>query len=78
MIVVVCREGNRQLGIAVSRVLDVAAGSDLWEAGTGQRTSGVTLLKNRVTGIVGLEGALSLPAVESTAAESSLPMESFA
>ena len=35
IIVVVCREGNRQVGIAVSHVLDVAAGGDLFEAGTG-------------------------------------------
>ena len=34
IIVVVCREGNRQVGIAVSHVLDVAAGGDLFEAGT--------------------------------------------
>ena len=54
IIVVVCREGNRQVGIAVSHVLDVAAGGDLFEAGTSMRTSGVTLLKNRVTGVVDL------------------------
>ena len=40
IIVVVCREGNRHVGIAVSHVLDVAAGGDLFEAGTGQRTGG--------------------------------------
>jgi len=34
IIVVVCREGNRHVGIAVSHVLDVAAGGDLFEAGT--------------------------------------------
>ena len=34
IIVVVCREGNRQVGIAVSHVLDVAAGGDLFEAGS--------------------------------------------
>ncbi len=45
IIVVVCREGNRHVGIAVSHVLDVAAGGDLFEAGTSQRTGGVTLLK---------------------------------
>jgi two-component system chemotaxis sensor kinase CheA len=61
IIVVVCREGNRHVGIAVSHVLDVAAGSDLFEAGTSQRTGGVTLLKNRVTGVVDLGGVAPLP-----------------
>jgi len=54
IIVVVCREGNRHVGIAVNQVLDVAAGGDLFEAGTTQRTAGVTLLKNHVTGVVDL------------------------
>jgi two-component system chemotaxis sensor kinase CheA len=61
IIVVVCREGNRHVGIAVSHVLDVAAGGDLFEAGTSQRTGGVTLLKNRVTGVVDLGGVPPLP-----------------
>jgi len=61
IIVVVCREGNRHVGIAVSHVLDVAAGSDLFEAGTSQRTGGVTLLKNRVTGVVDLGAVAPLP-----------------
>jgi two-component system, chemotaxis family, sensor kinase CheA len=65
IIVVVCREGNRHVGIAVSQVLDVAAGSELFEAGTQQRTEGVTLLKDRVTGIVGLSAVQPLPADES-------------
>jgi two-component system chemotaxis sensor kinase CheA len=64
IIVVVCREGNRHVGIAVSHVLDVAAGGDLFEAGTSQRTGGVTLLKNRVTGVVDLGGVAPLPADE--------------
>jgi two-component system chemotaxis sensor kinase CheA len=62
IIVVVCREGNRHVGIAVSHVLDVAAGADLFEAGTSRRTGGVTLLKERVTGIVDLGGVPPLPA----------------
>ncbi len=62
IIVVVCREGNRHVGIAVTHVLDVAAGSDLFEAGTGQSTGGVTLLKERVTGVVDLAGIGALPA----------------
>jgi two-component system chemotaxis sensor kinase CheA len=65
IIVVVCREGNRQVGIAVSHVLDVAGGGDLFEAGSSQATGGVTLLKNRVTGVVNLAGVAPLPASES-------------
>ena len=38
IIVVICREGNRHVGIAVSHVLDVAAGGVLFEAGTHQRS----------------------------------------
>jgi two-component system chemotaxis sensor kinase CheA len=62
VIVVVCREGNRHVGIAVSHVLDVAAGGDLFEAGTSRRTGGVTLLKDRVTGVVDLGGVAPLAA----------------
>jgi two-component system chemotaxis sensor kinase CheA len=69
IIVVVCREGNRHVGIAVSHVLDEAAGGDLFEAGTVQRTGGVTLLKNRVTGVVDLGGVAPLPAGEQASAE---------
>ena len=64
IIVVVCREGDRHVGIAVSHVLDVASGSDLFEAGTEQRTGGVTLLKSRVTGIVDLGSVAPLPAAQ--------------
>jgi two-component system chemotaxis sensor kinase CheA len=64
IIVVVCREGGRQVGIAVSHVLDVAAGDELFEAGASQRTGGVTLLNNRVTGIVDLGGVAPLAAGE--------------
>jgi two-component system chemotaxis sensor kinase CheA len=69
IIVVVCREGNRQVGIAVSHVLDVAGGGDLFEAGSAQRTGGVTLLKNRVTGVVDLCGVASLPAAQAAQPE---------
>jgi two-component system chemotaxis sensor kinase CheA len=69
IIVVVCREGNRQVGIAVSHVLDVAAGGDLFEAGTNSRAGGVTLLKNRVTGVVDLGGVPPLPVDESENSE---------
>ncbi len=69
IIVVVCREGNRHVGIAVSHVLDVAAGGDLFEAGATQRTGGVTLLKSRVTGVVNLGAVAPLPAGERAPAE---------
>jgi two-component system chemotaxis sensor kinase CheA len=69
IIVVVCREGNRHLGIAVSHVLDVAAGSDLFESGTNQRTGGVTLLKSRVTGVVDLGAVAPLPSGEQAPSE---------
>jgi two-component system chemotaxis sensor kinase CheA len=59
--VVVCRDGSRHVGIAVSHVLDVAAGSDLFEAGTQQLASGITLLNNHVTGIVDLGAVPPLP-----------------
>ena len=69
IIVVVCRDGNRHVGIAVSHVLDVAAGGDLFEAGTSRCTGGVTLLKNRVTGVVDLGAVAPLPAKENAANE---------
>ena len=68
IIIVVCREGSRQVGIAVSHVLDVAAGGDLFEAGTSARAGGVTLLKNRVTGVVDLGGVPPLPVDEAAPA----------
>jgi two-component system chemotaxis sensor kinase CheA len=72
IIVVVCREANRHVGIAVSHVLDVAAGGDLFEAGTAQRTGGVTLLKNRVTNVVDLGVVAPLPAGEAQPAWSEI------
>jgi two-component system chemotaxis sensor kinase CheA len=54
IILVICREGARHVGIAVSHVLDVAAGGGLFEAGTNQLHRDVTLLRNRVTGVVDL------------------------
>ena len=62
--VVVCREGNRHVGIAVSHVLDVAAGNDLFEAGSQHAAAGVTLLNDHVTGIVDLAAIQSLPVAE--------------
>jgi two-component system chemotaxis sensor kinase CheA len=78
VIVVVCREGNRHVGIAVSHVLDVAAGSDLFEAGTNQKTGGVTLLKEHVTGVVDLGGVAPLPANEQASGEWSQSAETVA
>jgi two-component system chemotaxis sensor kinase CheA len=78
IIVVVCREGNRHVGIAVSHVLDVAAGGDLFEAGTTQRTTGVTLLKNHVTGVIDLGGVAPLPAGEVAQPEWSQTAETVA
>jgi len=69
IIVVVCRDGDRHVGIAVSHVLDVAAGANLFEAGTGIETGGVTLLKDRVTDVVDLDGVQSLPAAQKQAEE---------
>ena len=54
IVVVVCRDANRHVGFVVSHVLDVAAGADLFEAGSSRRAEGVTLLKERVTGLVDL------------------------
>lgn len=62
IVVVVCRDGDRHVGIAVSHVLDVASGGELFEAGTTTHTDGVTLLKDKVTGIVDLGGVPPLPA----------------
>lgn len=59
--VVVCRDGSRHVGVAVSQVLDVAAGKDLTEAGTEVRAGGVILLKERVTGVVDLGTIPQLP-----------------
>jgi two-component system chemotaxis sensor kinase CheA len=64
IVVVVCREGGRQVGIAVSHVLDVAGGGDLVEAGTNQLAGGVTLLKERVTGVVDLGSIAALPGAD--------------
>jgi len=54
IVVVICRDGDRQVGFVVSHVLDVAAGTDLFEAGSSRATKGVTLLENRVTDLVDL------------------------
>ena len=78
VIVVVCREGNRHVGIAVSQVLDVTGGAELFAAGTDQRTDGVTLLKDRVTGVVELSNVPPLPAQEHAAGQWSQTAEALA
>ena len=65
IIVVICLEGSRHVGIAVSHVLDVASGGALFEAGTHQAAGGVTLLKSRVTGVIDLAGVAPLALAES-------------
>jgi two-component system, chemotaxis family, sensor kinase CheA len=61
IVVVVCRDVDRQVGFVVSHVLDVAAGADLFEAGSSRRATGVTLLRERVTGLVDLSAVRPLP-----------------
>ncbi len=78
IVVVVCRDGDRHVGIAVSHVLDVACGGNLVEAGTGSRTEGVTLLKDRVTGIVDLGAVPPLPASETAPETWQQPVEASA
>ena len=64
MTVVVCRDGRRQVGMTVSQVLDVTGGSHLQEAGSGLAAEGITLLHEKVTGIVSLS---SIPPLENVA-----------
>nr|WP_286676408.1 chemotaxis protein CheA [Paracidobacterium acidisoli] len=61
MTIVVCLDGRRHVGMAVSQVLDVAGGRQLEEAGTGAVATGVTLLKDRVTSVVNLARIPALP-----------------
>ncbi len=59
--VVVCRDGERHVGVTVSQVLDVASGAPLVDAGTRNVAPDVTLLKERVTGVVNLSRIPELP-----------------
>ncbi|MBX6358648.1 MAG: chemotaxis protein CheW [Acidobacterium ailaaui] len=61
MTVVVCRDGARHVGVAVSHVLDVADGRPLEEAGTHAAAKNVTLLQEKVTSIIPLEAVPALP-----------------
>ncbi len=60
--VVVCRDGERHVGVAVSQVLDIASGTPLAEAGTDAVATGVTLLREHVTAVVNLSRFPALPA----------------
>jgi two-component system chemotaxis sensor kinase CheA len=74
--VVVCRDGQRHVGMTVSQVLDVTGGSQLEEAGSGLVADGITLLHEKVTGIVSLANIPSLDnVVEQAPMEFSLPTE---
>ena len=72
--VVVCRDGQRHVGMTVSQVLDVAGGHQLEEAGSGAIADGITLLHEKVTGIVNLAAIPPLDNVISRPDES-LPEE---
>ena len=74
--VVVCRDGQRHVGMTVSQVLDVTGGGQLEEAGTGALANGITLLHERVTGIVSLSSIPSLEGfTQPSPIEFSLPTE---
>ena len=76
IVVVVCRDVDRHVGFVVSHVLDVAPGAVLFEAGSSRRADGVTLLQDRVTGLIDLADVPSLPA-SATDAGSSQFVEAF-
>ena len=67
IVVVICRDGDRQVGFVVSHVLDVAVGTDLFEAGSSLATAGVTLLENRVTDLVDLAAVPALSVITTEA-----------
>jgi len=55
VLVVVCSDGARHAGIVADQVLDVAKGSELMEAGTGNTIPGLRLLRERVTSVFDLD-----------------------
>ncbi|HLH33162.1 MAG TPA: chemotaxis protein CheA [Alloacidobacterium sp.] len=61
MTVVVCRDRERHVGIAVAQVLDVASGRPLNEAGTHTAAQDVTLLKEKITSVIQLGRIPALP-----------------
>ncbi len=76
IVVVICRDGDRQVGFVVSHVLDVAAGADLCEAGSSRRTDLVTLLNDKVTDLIDLADIPALP-VFATDTPATYPAEAF-
>ncbi len=68
MTVVVCRDGERHVGVAVAQVLDVAAGKPLAEAGTHATAHEITLLKDKVTSVVNLSRIPALPGMRAVEA----------
>jgi two-component system chemotaxis sensor kinase CheA len=70
--VVVCRDGSRHVGMTVTQVLDVTGGSQLEEAGSGLAAEGITLLHEKVTGIVSLS---AIPPLENVSARSGAESE---
>jgi len=72
MTVIVCRDGERHVGVAVSQVLDVASGKPLTEAGTQSAARDVTLLKDRVTSVVNLRRIPMLPSATPESSEEEL------
>lgn len=61
MTIVICRDGERHVGVAVEQVLDVAPGDSLTEAGTDAATEDAVLLKDKVTSLVNLRKIPALP-----------------
>ena len=59
-------------------MLDVTGGAELFAAGTDQRTDGVTLLKDRVTGVVELSNVPPLPAQDHAAVQWNQTAEALA
>jgi two-component system chemotaxis sensor kinase CheA len=52
--VVICRDDDRHVGVVVSHLLDVAARSDLFDAGSGRGAEGLVLLKDHLATVVDL------------------------
>lgn len=71
--VVVCRDGERHVGVTVSQVLDVTGGQNLGEAGTGSVADGIALLHEKVTEIIPLSG---IPNLDSTTSNQTSSAES--
>ena len=66
--VVICRDGDRNVGITVSQVLDVSCGQKLEESGTKAAADGLVLLQEKVTEIIVLSNIPGLDAATQSAA----------